>query len=338
MDKVNRVHLCNWCCDSDLSVTCSHRAKLLIIVHNDVSELYEIEDNEFSCVFYTCLGTHAASIMKKILKKTDNICERLCKTFQISIYEMKEYTFQKVKYNKPQNIPAYDKVFIDIIRNICFFGKGKSTDFLRNNNLELRNEFDKYPLFIHGQSKLDFYVLKVKDRIQKLEKLLYNYKGEKVILKKEGDLFFTHLVFYEEYIGSKLKIIEERLKLLQETKVFTDEEIARVPLIDRCSFLSTRRKAKNIHSEVIKKDKLQNLLEYIESVVQFSLPEVNKRTVYTTECCICMEDVDDEKKGGQLKCKHAFHNECIKKWFSKKTACPVCRSKCSNCLYKWVKV
>jgi hypothetical protein len=302
----------------------------MIVVHNDVFKLLEIEEPVFSCVFYTCLGAHASLIVKKIIQ-TDNVME--CKTIQVSIYEMKEYTFQKVKYNKPRKIPAYDKVSIDIIRNISFYGKGKTTEYLRNNNYELLTEIEKYPVIIHGQSKLDFYVFKVKDRLQKLEKLLYNYKGEKVILKKEGDLFFTHLVYYENYIGNKLNVIKDKLKLL------TNDELENEILIkSKYTLLSARGKEKKINSEKKKKEQLENLLKYVEDVIQFSLPVVNKKNVYSSECSICMEDVDDEKIGGQLQCRHAFHNECIKKWFSKNTACPVCRAKCDNCLYKCLNV
>jgi hypothetical protein len=330
------VQLCNWCLQSN--ETCSHRAKLMIVVHNDVFNFFEIEGPVFNCVFYTCLGAHASLIVKKIIKINENIS---VKTIQVSIYEMKEYNFQKVKYNKPQTTPAYDKVSIDVIRNISFYGKGKTTEYLRNNNFELHTELDTYPLFVQGQSTLDFYVSKVKDRIQKLEKLLYNYKGEKQILKKEGDLFFTHLVFYENNIGKKLTNIKDKIKKLQEIKVFTFDELVDETLISRkyrYTMLSARRKDKKISYENIKKEVLENLLKYIEDVIQFSLPIVNKKTVYSSECSICMEDVDNEKKGGQLQCRHAFHNECIKKWFSKNTACPVCRAKCDNCLYKCVKV
>lgn len=335
MNNVNDhyVQLCNWCFQSN--ETCSHRAKLMIVVHNDIFKFFEIEEPVFNCVFYTCLGSHASLIVKKIIKINENIS---VKNIQVSIYEMKEYYFQKAKYNKPQTTPAYDKVSIDVIRNICFYGKGKTTEYLRNNNTELHTELDTYPLFVQGHSTLDFYVSKVKDRIQKLEKLLYNYKGEKMILKKEGDLFFTHLVYYENSIGKKLKNIKDTLKILANDDLANDDLSNQVSNEVSLTFLSTQRKSKKINYQKIKQEVLENLLKYIKDVIRFSLPVVNKKTVYSSECSICMENVDDEKNGGQLHCRHAFHHECIKKWFSKNTACPVCRAKCDNCLYKCIKV
>jgi len=33
------------------------------------------------------------------------------------------------------------------------------------------------------------------------------------------------------------------------------------------------------------------------------------------------------KKGKQLPCEHAFHNECLEKWLKGKFECPVCRKR-----------
>lgn len=42
------------------------------------------------------------------------------------------------------------------------------------------------------------------------------------------------------------------------------------------------------------------------------------------DCPICYEAIDAgcEKV---LKCKHVFHKECIEKWLSTKSTCPICR-------------
>lgn len=40
------------------------------------------------------------------------------------------------------------------------------------------------------------------------------------------------------------------------------------------------------------------------------------------QCPICYEKIGE---GVQLKCKHAYHSDCIDTWFMKKTTCPMCR-------------
>jgi len=50
------------------------------------------------------------------------------------------------------------------------------------------------------------------------------------------------------------------------------------------------------------------------------------------KCSICWENVPstNSAKHKRLKCGHAFHFDCILKWFKTSDECPVCRSNCSN--------
>ena len=49
--------------------------------------------------------------------------------------------------------------------------------------------------------------------------------------------------------------------------------------------------------------------------------------VNKSECSICMEHDVSSSTGGSLKCKHTFHTNCLKKWFSHgSTTCPCCRA------------
>ena len=48
-------------------------------------------------------------------------------------------------------------------------------------------------------------------------------------------------------------------------------------------------------------------------------------------CAICLEEVDEcDRVTG--KCKHSFHNCCIRQWIEKQNTCPMCRQKWSK---KW---
>ncbi len=47
-------------------------------------------------------------------------------------------------------------------------------------------------------------------------------------------------------------------------------------------------------------------------------------------CMICLENIHSnasckEEEEKELKCRHAFHNECIESWFKLKHNCPLCR-------------
>jgi len=48
------------------------------------------------------------------------------------------------------------------------------------------------------------------------------------------------------------------------------------------------------------------------------------------DCSICLEKMDinsTTEKVTELKCKHSFHKQCVKNWFTMSKNCPLCRDK-----------
>ena len=41
------------------------------------------------------------------------------------------------------------------------------------------------------------------------------------------------------------------------------------------------------------------------------------------ECSICLNPLQDKKI--YLKCKHSFHEHCVRKWLEHKQICPICK-------------
>ncbi|XP_046392477.1 uncharacterized protein LOC124160623 isoform X2 [Ischnura elegans] len=41
------------------------------------------------------------------------------------------------------------------------------------------------------------------------------------------------------------------------------------------------------------------------------------------DCCICLQGMSEPKT--ELICSHSFHTQCIRKWLSKESVCPICR-------------
>ena len=72
-----------------------------------------------------------------------------------------------------------------------------------------------------------------------------------------------------------------------------------------------------------------------------SLPIILHRSVVTnsegkhgfieeTECSICLGVFEDEEKLQVLpECNHAYHSECVDKWLSSQSSCPICRASLS---------
>jgi hypothetical protein len=47
---------------------------------------------------------------------------------------------------------------------------------------------------------------------------------------------------------------------------------------------------------------------------------------YPRECCICMEDFNQQHDIVETACKHVFHKQCCREWLRTARTCPVCRT------------
>lgn len=61
--------------------------------------------------------------------------------------------------------------------------------------------------------------------------------------------------------------------------------------------------------------------------------EINENS--TSVCAVCMEGFKASSDGGEgegkiIPCGHVYHVDCIAKWLSLYTSCPLCRSKVSG--------
>lgn len=52
------------------------------------------------------------------------------------------------------------------------------------------------------------------------------------------------------------------------------------------------------------------------------LPDINGEDLADSTCIICLEEINKAKK---LKCGHAFHLNCLRRWLEENVACPTCR-------------
>lgn len=79
-------------------------------------------------------------------------------------------------------------------------------------------------------------------------------------------------------------------------------------------------------SSVMKIDKTQVWMDLLYSLVY---PRLKKYpiTSESTQCVICMDDVDTDRVQAKLDCGHSFHYKCIGRWTENKSSCPSCRTK-----------
>ncbi|XWS33273.1 hypothetical protein CRYUN_Cryun22dG0067500 [Craigia yunnanensis] len=54
----------------------------------------------------------------------------------------------------------------------------------------------------------------------------------------------------------------------------------------------------------------------------------SSRVDLSTECTVCLSELEEGEKVRKLKCKHTFHKDCLDRWLQQYWAtCPLCRTK-----------
>ncbi|XWS07618.1 hypothetical protein CRYUN_Cryun41cG0004700 [Craigia yunnanensis] len=59
----------------------------------------------------------------------------------------------------------------------------------------------------------------------------------------------------------------------------------------------------------------------------FPITMVTRGKALESECCICLGVFEDGEKVKVLpKCQHSYHSECVDRWLSAESSCPLCRA------------
>ncbi|MEN2496555.1 MAG: E3 ubiquitin-protein ligase synoviolin [Marteilia pararefringens] len=82
---------------------------------------------------------------------------------------------------------------------------------------------------------------------------------------------------------------------------------------------------------------LSNFRKYLKTIVhsrrairimesQFADVTQQELEQYDSTCIICREDMGDGAACKRLPCSHILHSDCLKSWFQRQQACPLCRT------------
>jgi len=70
--------------------------------------------------------------------------------------------------------------------------------------------------------------------------------------------------------------------------------------------------------------------ELVSSESSNSVHEEVDRQLHNETCCVCLEDFVDGEEVRLLRCKHGFHDKCIREWVIAKGKCPICKQNAFN--------
>lgn len=65
---------------------------------------------------------------------------------------------------------------------------------------------------------------------------------------------------------------------------------------------------------------LENDSETFKDDCNISHHDTNKHSI----CTICIADIENGDKNGDLDCGHEFHSKCLKEWIIRRNSCPLC--------------
>jgi cobalamin biosynthesis protein CbiD len=93
------------------------------------------------------------------------------------------------------------------------------------------------------------------------------------------------------------------------------------------SMLDELNKQLSIHKAA--QNEMEKTLSYIKTYTIYK-PSTTLNIVVDDVCPICQEEMNREDSGKLYECSHAYHNKCIKEWFTNKESisCPYCRQEC----------
>jgi Zn finger protein HypA/HybF involved in hydrogenase expression len=157
------------------------------------------------------------------------------------------------------------------------------------------------------------------------QKILYDYRGLETIEAIHVDVpgeCSSNMVSLRlnQLQNAKTAMDESKTCYMQEFNKYIElKQMVRLQLLEVESSLQRAQRSKRCHD--LQYDQLNKIVMSREN---FCLQQTDKETVADT-CNVCLDSV--LAQSGCLPCKHVFHTECMRKWFTfGNMTCPTCRT------------
>jgi hypothetical protein len=116
----------------------------------------------------------------------------------------------------------------------------------------------------------------------------------------------------ENAISEYLNALMISNRYLTSNELFTD------------TILSNNRTYEQVLQESFETQPEIEKTDHIIEIESYNYSEI-KDKIDDKDCCICLNDFDDDCEVSILNCNHILHKDCMIEWGKYKQSCPVCR-------------
>jgi hypothetical protein len=116
----------------------------------------------------------------------------------------------------------------------------------------------------------------------------------------------------ENAISEYLNALMISNRYLTTNELFTD------------TILSNNRTYEQVLQESFETQPEIEKTDHIIEIESYNYSEI-KDKIDDKDCCICLNDFDDDCEVSILNCNHILHKDCMIEWGKYKQSCPVCR-------------
>jgi len=132
------------------------------------------------------------------------------------------------------------------------------------------------------------------------------------------DTSFTEL--YNEIFN---EVLENAIRDYMNAMILSERYLTSTELFAD-TLLSNNRTYEQVLQESFETQPEIEKTDHIVEVESYNYSEI-KDKIDDKDCCICLNDFDDECEVSILNCNHVLHKDCMIEWGKYKQSCPVCR-------------